>query len=128
MDNFNDKYKKKNPFTVPENYFDELTERIMERTAGQEKSRKIKFVQRLKPYMSLAAIFILALWVVQAIFPLVVNKDQLMQRDSIEYAIQALEPEEEDIFDSQFNPTGEEIIEYLASEVDSYELMYAGIY
>ena len=28
MENFDDKYKKKNPFTVPEGYFDELTGRI----------------------------------------------------------------------------------------------------
>jgi len=34
----------------------------------------------------------------------------------------------EDIFDSQFNPTNEEIIEYLASEVDNYEMILAGIY
>ena len=31
MENFDDKYKKRNPFTVPEGYFEGLTGRIMDR-------------------------------------------------------------------------------------------------
>ena len=35
---------------------------------------------------------------------------------------------EDDIFDSEFNPTSDEIIEYLATEIDDYELILANVY
>ena len=40
MENFDDKYKKKNPFTVPDGYFDNLTERLMKRVGEEEKAKK----------------------------------------------------------------------------------------
>ena len=129
MDNFHDKYKKKNPFTVPEGYFEGLNEQIISRLEKQEKPHKPGIVQIFKPYMGLVAVFIVALLVVQALMPLVVEKDyKLMPKNAGEEMSQATDALEEDIFDSHFNPTSEEIIEYLASEVDNYELMYAGIY
>ena len=115
MENFDDKYKKKNPFTVPEGYFDELTGRITGRIEKQKEVKKSSSLRGLKPYMGLVAIFFLALMVVQILFP--GAKNTIVQ-----------EMEAEDIFDSQFNPTNEEIIEYLASEVDNYEMILAGIY
>lgn len=128
MDNFDDKYKKKNPFTTPDSYFDGVTDRIMERLDEQEKPRKMRLIQVLKPYMGLVAIFMLALLVVQVLFPLVVDKGQLIRKETSGQVLQVPEGSDEDIFDSQFNPTSEEIMEYLAAEVDNYELMYAGIY
>lgn len=127
MDNFDDKYKKKNPFTVPEGYFDGLTERITSRIDGQQKPKKTRVIQMIKPYMGLAAIFMLALLIVQVLFPLVVDKNQLLKQNN-EPVVQSQELANEDIFDSYFNPTSEEIIEYLTSEVDSYDFLYAGIY
>ena len=56
MENFDDKYKKKNPFTVPEGYFDELTGRITGRIEKQEEEVKKVLSSRLKPYMGLVAI------------------------------------------------------------------------
>lgn len=128
MDNFDDKYKKKNPFTVPDGYFDGLTDQIMQRVEKQKEPRRPRFLQVLRPYMGVAAIFILALMIVQAVMPLVVDKGQLFPRDTVEQVMMTPEEIEEDIFDSHFNPTSDEIIEYLASEVDNYELMYAGVY
>lgn len=128
MDNFDDKYKKKNPFAVPDGYFDGLTDQIMNRVEKQKESRKPKFVQIIRPYMGVAAIFVLALMVVQVVLPLAEIKEQRLVRDSTEQLARTPEITETDIFDSQFNPTSEEIIEYLAAEVDNYELMYAGVY
>ena len=102
MENFDDKYKKKNPFTVPEGYFDELTGRITGRIEKQKEVKKSSSLRGLKPYMGL---------------PDIEGENAIVQ-----------EMEAEDIFDSQFNPTNEEIIEYLASEVDNYEMILAGIY
>lgn len=129
MDNFNDKYKKKNPFTVPEGYFEGLNEQIISRLEKQEKLQNPGIVQIFKPYMGLVAVFVVALLVVQALMPLVVEKDhKLIPKNAGEEMAQVTDSLEEDIFDSHFNPTSEEIIEYLASEMDNYELMYAGIY
>lgn len=128
MDNFDDKYKKKNPFTVPDGYFDGLTEQVMQRVEKQKEPHRPRFLQVLRPYMGVAAIFILALLIIQAVMPLVVDKGQLFPRDTVEQVMMTPDEFEEDIFDSHFNPTSDEIIEYLASEVDNYELMYAGVY
>ena len=47
---------KKQPFQVPENYFRDLPERIMERC--EEKEQKQSVIQVIKPALSLAAMFI----------------------------------------------------------------------
>lgn len=131
MDNFDNKYKKKNPFSVPDGYFDEITEQILSRVKEEEKPQKVKFLQILKPYLGLVGIFALALFVVQAIFPLFVDENKMLLKNGDE-VVQVQETtsgaSSEEIFDSNFNPTNEEIIEYLASKVDSYELFYAELY
>ncbi|MEG0795907.1 MAG: hypothetical protein RR397_05275 [Odoribacter sp.] len=131
MENIDDKYKEKRPFKVPDDYFDNLTDRIMNNLERDKKEQRLRLIPLLKPYLGLVAIFMLALFVVQVIIPRFIDKDQmLMKRGEQIVQVQDLstEVEEEIPFDSQFNPTNEEIIEYLTSEVNSYELMYAGIY
>lgn len=130
MENIDDKYKKKSPFTVPEGYFDKLTDRIAERVQEEKKPQKVRFIQIVKPYMGLAAIFMLAFLVVQVVFPHFIdpNKMLLKEGETVEQTQQAVATDNEIIFDSYFNPTNEEIIEYLTTEIDSYDLIYAGIY
>lgn len=128
MENFDDKYKKKNPFTVPDEYFNGLEDRIMQRIEKQPHRPKTKFMQIVTPYLGLAAIFLIALFVLQVFLPSVIDKDQkIVQQNSQIARTQVEETDDVDIFDSRFNPTSEEIIEYLTSEVDSYELI-AGVY
>ncbi len=128
MENFDDKYKKKNPFTVPEGYFDGLTDRVVKRLEDQKRSEKTKLFRIVRPYLGLVGVFVLALLVIQAIFPLITDRNRQLVKENSEMAQMPAETPEEDIFDSQFNPTSEEIIEYLASEMNNYELMYAEIY
>ncbi len=64
---------------------------------------------------------------VQIILPAVVDKHQMVIKQGGE-VVQHLEITEENVFDARFNPTNEEIIEYLFSEMDSYELLYAENY
>ncbi|HPF04066.1 MAG TPA: hypothetical protein PLV06_09530 [Bacteroidales bacterium] len=46
----------KNPFRVPENYFEEVSARIIESTAGKEPETKpAGLLHRLRPYMAVAA-------------------------------------------------------------------------
>lgn len=130
MENIDDKYRKKNPYSVPDDYFESLTDQVMSRLEEKKAPRKSGFMQFVKPYLGLAAMFLLALMIVQMILPRVVDKKQMLVQDG-EQIVQTgdlTESVEEIVFDSYFNPTNDEIIEYLALEVNSYELMYAGIY
>ncbi len=128
MENFDDKYKKKNPFTVPEGYFEGLTDQVMEKVEKKKKAVEPKIGRTLKSYLGLAAIFVLALMVVQVLYPMLTDEERGQREERTEEMAQVPEAVEEDIFDSYFNPTSDEIIEYLATEVDNYDLMYAGIY
>lgn len=119
MENFDDKYKKKNPFAVPDGYFDDLTERVMRRVEEKKSRKKVRFS---RSYAGWAAVFVGALFVVQVLYTVTVG------RQLREPAVYGVESGEKDIFDSHFNPTSDEIIEYLASEEDGYEWMLAGIY
>lgn len=55
----NDKINKELPFHVPEGYFDNLPDKILEKCqANEEKSKKSSPIHILKPALSLAAMFI----------------------------------------------------------------------
>ena len=50
MDNLDEKYKSKNPFSVPDRYFDTLGDRVMDRIKDEEgKTRETSLFQTLKP-------------------------------------------------------------------------------
>lgn len=121
MENFDEKYEKKNPFAVPDGYFDDLTERVMRRVE-EKKPEKKGAVRFFRSYTGWVAVFVGALIVAQVLYTVIAG------RESAESVVYGAESAEKDIFDSHFNPTSDEIIEYLASEVDSYEWMIAGIY
>lgn len=125
MEEFDDKYKKKNPFSVPEDYFDTLEKRITDRITDGEKPQKEKFITMLKPYIGLVAIFLLALFVVQVILPHVVDPAKMLKRDGGEVVTASEAVTEIEELNTSFNPTSDEIIEYLASEVNDYELLFA---
>lgn len=119
MENFDDKYEKKNPFAVPDGYFDDLTERVMRRVEEKKSRKKVRFIHS---YMGWVAVFVGALIVTQVLYTVIAG------REPVESAVYGAESGEKNIFDSHFNPTSDEIIEYLASDLDGYEWMIAGIY
>ncbi|MDE7374542.1 MAG: hypothetical protein K2M86_04355 [Odoribacter sp.] len=119
MENFDDKYKKKNPFTVPDGYFDDLTERVMRRVEEKKTRKKVRF---FRSYMGWAAVLVGALFVTQVLYTVITD------RGAAESVAYGADGGEKNIFDSHFNPTSDEIIEYLASEMDDCEWMIAGIY
>ena len=128
MENFDDKNKKKNPFSVPDGYFDHLTDNVMERIKEDKKPRRTGVVYMLKPYIGLAAIFLLALFVVQIVLPRFIDNSRMLKKESAEVVQEANDRKEDVELDSSFNPTSEEILEYLSTEVNSYDLIYAELY
>ena len=47
---------KRNPFRVPENYFEELNGRILQATAEKPAAKKVLIIKMIRPWLSLAAI------------------------------------------------------------------------
>lgn len=128
MENFDDRYRKKNPFSVPEGYFDQLDKRIGKRIEMEKHPQKVRWITLLKPYIGLVAIFLLALFIVQVILPHVVDKDRMLVKEGQSVTIVKESQTETFEFDIGFNPTNEEILEYLSTEVSDYELLYADLY
>ena len=125
MDNLDEKYKSKNPFTVPDRYFDTLGDRVMDRIKDEDgKTRKTSLFQTLKPYLGLARLFAFAMIVVQLLVPNLVDENRMLLKNG-EQANMTAQAEDENIFDTDFNPSREEIIEYLSQETDPIEFLYA---
>lgn len=128
MENFDDRYKRKNPFSVPEKYFDQLGKRIERRIEMEKKPQKVRLATLLKPYVGLVAIFLLALFVVQVVLPHVVDKDRMLAHGNQELLAEKETAAETFEFGTGFDPTDEEILEYLSTEINDYELLYADLY
>ena len=125
MDNLDEKYKSKNPFSVPDRYFDTLGDRVMDRIKDEEgKTRETSSFQTLKPYLGLAGLFAFAMIVVQLLVPNLVDENRMLLKNG-EQANMTAQAEDENIFDTDFNPSREEIIEYLSQETDPIEFLYA---
>ena len=125
MDNFDEKFKSKNQFTVPDRYFDTLGDRVMARLKDEDgKTRKTSLFQTLKPYLGLAGLFAFAMIVVQLLVPNLVDENRMLLKTG-EQANMMTQAEDENIFDADFNPSREEIIEYLSQETDPIEFLYA---
>ena len=52
----------------------------------------------------------------------------MLKKESAEVVQEANDRKEDVELDSSFNPTSEEILEYLSTEVNSYDLIYAELY
>ena len=125
MDNLDEKYKSKNPFSVPDRYFDTLGDRVMDRIKDEEgKTRETSSFQTLKPYLGLAGLFAFAMIVIQLLVPNLVDENRMLSKNG-EQANMTAQAEDENSFDADFNPSREEIIEYLSQETDPIEFLYA---
>ncbi len=128
MENMDEKYRDKNPFTVPDGYFDSLTERVMAHTENRNEVHRPTLWEILRPYAGIAAMFVMTMGVMYLIIPDTEKRGDVREVETVAYGEGNGEVAEEDIFDSGFNPTSDEIIEYLSAEIDSYELLLADVY
>ena len=80
--------------------------------------------QTLKPYLGLAGLFAFAMIVMQLLLPNLVDENRMLLKNG-EQANVTAQAEDENIFDAYFNPSREEIIEYLSQETDPIEFLYA---
>ena len=124
MDNLDETYRSKNPFSVPDGYFDSLEERVMERVKENGKPKRAGALQMLKPYLGLAGLFVFAMLFVQFLLPRLVDDNEMLAKKT-EQKAPAAQEEDEYIFDTDFDPSREEIIEYLSQESDVADFLYA---
>lgn len=118
MDNRNI-HKSKNPFVVPEHYFEQFSDRMMQRVTRKERT----LFKRYRSYMNRVAVFVIG---VVGVWMAITMGENKMNREKEQVYVPATL--DESIFDSEFNPTCNEIIEYLVTEVDDYEMLFAGNY
>jgi hypothetical protein len=102
MNEMSERHEQKNPFSVPAGYFDSLAERVIDRVRKEERPRRYRLARVARPLAGWAAM--LAIVVLAARWALMPGEA------SVEVAGTQL--------DADFNPTTEEILEYLAEEVD----------
>ena len=118
MEDFNEKYVKRNPFTVPSGYFEALEGKIMN---GIKREKKVTVFQMLKPYWGLVGVFVFAFVMIHKVLPrFAKDKEILMEQKG--HFVDAVE--NDFLFDADFNPTKEELVEYLAQEVNIAEFLF----
>ncbi|MCT4602836.1 MAG: hypothetical protein N4A59_08060 [Marinifilum sp.] len=116
MKNLSD-MKKDQPFKVPENYFENLSDRINEKIKQEENPKEKNLVQILKPYMWMAASIIGFVFVAKLILTTSIPSDFQNQQISQIEDTSTVNTENVDsdlFFDNMSETTTDEIIEYLS--------------
>ncbi len=140
-------WPKEHSFDTPEGYFDDLTDRIMNKVEGQSSLSRKPIIHYLRPVIGLAASFLiigLLLYVPLRIYmPDIWNNYYGQQQDDSlelsgewEYIFADLEAvsyfadsegyqdtDEAETTDDEFSD--DELLDYLVAEVDDYDLVFA---
>lgn len=122
--------KNDQPFKVPEDYFENLSDRVQERITTEENPNK-KLIQVLKPYFWMAASIIGIVFIAKIVLTNSVSPDykiqQLSQTEStaIDTQNRSTNLDELNWFsDDSPEATSDEIIEYLSDfDIDSESLL-----
>lgn len=115
---------KKQPFTVPEHYFEHLTSQIMDRVEQTQSTPKVSITTVIKPYLGLVAIFAIAMILAQLVF-WIAPQGSFQAPPSTTLQATANINKSEIELEEQFNPTQDEIVEYLMQEMSNEELTIA---
>lgn len=121
--------ERRNPFSVPDDYFASLEDRIMKRIEEEKRPKRINYVQLLKPYFGMAAIFLIAIFAVKVVAPGFIDSDRmLIKNQGSKTTLGPYEQKNISELNLDFNPTDEEIIEYLAREADVTDILYLSLF
>ena len=122
MNELDENKMRKNPFVVPEGYFEDLTDRVMDECRSQKAKKKTGLMHVLYPYIGFAAVFIVGMLVADAFLP-----QKTSSADAV--TLMAHEDDSSEVkFDESFKPTDEEILEYLQEDIYAYRMILAEIY
>lgn len=124
MENRENEYGKKNPFTVPAGYFESLNDRLMARVREKRVKPKTDWLRVMRPYFGLTGVFVLAMVVLHWVLPSVFTAEKRGEADPVEAYWHSVVEEQDIEFDEDFNPTKDEIIEYLSQEMDASDFYW----
>ena len=124
MRNQEEEYNRKNPFTVPDGYFETLDERIMSRVKEEARPSREKWLRVMRPYLGMAGVFVFAMLMLHWVLPNAFPSVERPAEDPVEAYWNSLVEEQGIEFDDDFNPTEEEIIEYLTQEMDASDFYW----
>lgn len=124
--NGEEKISKKNPFRVPDSYFDEVRRQIMAKTVERQKSPRHTVYRSLRPFLAVAASLALLITIgyfstrfnsrnesSPEISQILISEPELFLNE-----LDLLTLENSDLFDGSYDPmlSEDEIIDYLVSE------------
>jgi len=114
-----DQFKGENPFKVPEGYFENLTTQIMsqlpEQSEKKEPARTVTMMERVRPWLYMAAVFIGLLLFFKGITGFTGSGDDNMQGQ--ESLLVHTEVSKDQLYDED-----EEYLEYLENQYANYIL------
>lgn len=119
---------KRNPFTVPENYFARFNEEIMNRLPEKEiaKPKTVSMWDRAKPWVYMAAMFVGIFFSIQLLTKNVINKDN----NSASH-LATIPAQVTDDYWSKVEISEEEFYQYLEEQLVKdgyYDYMYNQVY
>lgn len=124
MEKQENEYRQKNPFTVPAGYFESLNNRLMERVKEEKKTPTVKWTRVLRPYFGMAGVFAFAMLMLHWVLPGMFSSVEREEEDPVEAYWNSIVEEQDIEFDDDFNPTTDEIIEYLTQEMDASDFYW----
>lgn len=111
--------KNSNPFKVPENYFDNLNDRVQERITQENSPEKVTWMQTLKPYMWLAACAVGIMFFAKIVFTTSISSDYKIQPANQITAVQNISNKD--------TLSSDEIIEYLTDKNIDDDILLASL-
>lgn len=127
MTELKDKFKEKTPFRVPEGYFDNLADRIVENVEKEDKEEKVKIMPLMKSFMWMAASFLFIFTIGRVLVPYFADPSERLSGNMVAQngVVDTVIDESSFDFTNDFEPSVEEIIEYLSEEGIDGELLVA---
>lgn len=127
MTELKDKFKERTPFGVPDGYFDNLADRIVENVEQEEKKEKVRVLPVVKSFMWMAASFLFIFTIGRVIVPYFADPTEKLSGNIVAENGVVDTVKEESLFDftDDFEPSVDEIIEYLSEEGIDGELLVA---
>lgn len=121
--------KKEESFKIPEGYFNDFTDRIMDNIEKEEKKTSFKDIKPMfKTVFWLAASFVIVFGMGKLVFSLAVDPSQKIQNTSQGvYVDNVKQSQSTDYFFDDIDMSDEEIIDYLSEEDISQEKLVANL-
>ena len=97
---------------------------LMERVKEKQEGPKARWTRVMRPYLGMAGVFVFAMLMLHWVLPNAFPSVERPAEDPVEAYWNSLVEEQGIEFDDDFNPTEEEIIEYLTQEMDASDFYW----